>query len=81
MVTGLYAVRDIAAQSYLAPFVAVNDAVAIRSFAFAFKDSGSAMAASPGDYELLRLADYDMVTGEIIVIDKFIVARGTDYAV
>lgn len=81
MVTGLYAVRDIAADSYMAPFVAVNDAVAIRSFAFAFKDDRSTMASAPGDYELMHIANYDNITGEVIPIDKIIVARGTDYAV
>lgn len=81
MITGLYAVRDIAANSYMAPFMAVNDAVAIRSFAFAFKDDRSTMAAAPADYDLCHIANYDMQTGEVTPIDKVIVARGTDYAV
>lgn len=81
MLNGIYCVRDLAADSYMPPFMAVNDAVAIRSFAYAFKDDRSTMASAPGDYELVLIATYDQMTGIIEPVDKKIIARGTDYAV
>lgn len=81
MENGIYCVRDLAANSFLAPFMAVSDEVALRQFAFAFKDDRSIMAANPGDFELFRIADFNQESGRIDPVDKIMIARGTDYAV
>lgn len=77
----LYGVRDKVAGSFGSPFMAVNDDVARRQFAFAFKDERSVLASSPGDYELHLIAEYNQETGEIVPIPDLIIARGDDYAV
>lgn len=72
----LYAVKDNAAGSYFAPFMAVNDAVAIRSFNTACRNPGTPIADNPTDYDLYIVAKYDQVNGVITPVEKVIVARG-----
>lgn len=77
----LYGVRDKVAGTFGSPFMAVNDDVAKRQFAFAFKDERSLLASSPSDYELHLLGCFDQETGIIEPIADLIIARGDDYAV
>lgn len=77
----LYGVRDKVAGSFGAPFMAVNDDVARRQFAFAFKDERSVLSSSPGDYELHLIGQFDQENGEVIPLPDLIIARGDDYVV
>lgn len=77
----IYAVRDKAADSFLNPFVAVNDAVAIRQFAAAFGDDRTVMGSNPGDFELHLLGVFNTETGEINPVPDKIIDRGENHAV
>lgn len=79
MDNGMYVVRDAAADNYLAPFMAVNDAVAVRQFAAAFMDHAGIMANNPGDFDLYRIGHFNQSVGELTPEDRIVIARGTDY--
>lgn len=79
MENGMYVVRDAAAKNYLAPFMAINDDVAIRQFAAAFMDHAGIMANNPGDFDLYRIGTFDQSLGELKPEERTVIARGTDY--
>lgn len=62
----IYAVRD-QYTGYGQPFSCQSDAVAIRDFRIAVSGSkDSLMHASPKDFDLMRLGEYDPESGIII---------------
>lgn len=79
MIFGIYAVRDRCADNYLNPYVAVNDDVALRQFAYAVSDGETIMRANPDDFELHFIGTFNALTGEIVGIPDRIVGRGSDY--
>lgn len=60
----IYAVRD-QYTGYGQPFSCQSDAVAMRDFSIAVGNVDSLMHASPKDFDLLRLGDFDPETGII----------------
>ena len=65
----VFAVYDMAAGAYLAPFFQPNDAVAIRLFANMVNDGKSLFWASPGDFSLHLLGEFDEQSG-LFTCDK-----------
>lgn len=62
----IYSVRD-QYTGYGQPFSCQSDAVAMRDFRVAVSvNKGSLMNASPKDFDLMRLGEYDPETGIII---------------
>lgn len=63
----LYAVKDLAVQSYLAIWEVRAPGEAMRAFTDEVNrtDGKSPLAQHPEDYELYRLATYDDATGKI----------------
>jgi len=61
----LYTIYDNKAQTHGRPFTAINDNVAIRSFAQAVRDPQTEFSKAPGDYMLYGIGAYDDDTGII----------------
>lgn len=64
-IMNIYAAYDRKAQYYLPLFQTRSDAEAIRSFTEAVVSSDTNVAKYPADYDLVRLGQLDMETGEI----------------
>lgn len=64
MITRMYTIRDIIANSYTIPVAYPNDATAKRHFEIMKEDTNSMMGARPQDYELYFSGEYNMETGE-----------------
>lgn len=60
-----YSVFDSKALIFGNPFYAVNDQVALRDFATASGDPGSAISKNPSDYTLFRVGTYEDDTGKL----------------
>jgi len=61
----LYAIRDIKADAFAAPFLMANDNVAMRAVTESALSSDSSLRRHPGDYQLWCLGSYDEPTGNI----------------
>lgn len=59
----IFAVQDSKAGIFLQPFPMQNNAVAIRAFSHEVNKPGSNFSASPSDYTLYHLGEYDDQTG------------------
>ena len=59
MINNIYAVFDVKAGAYLQPFFMQNNALAIRSFSGACKDTSTMFNAYPEDYTLFQLGSFD----------------------
>lgn len=62
---GVYSVFDRKAAVFARPFVAPNDAMAVRSFLAARQDPSTELAKFPEDFSLHRLGSFDDDTGEL----------------
>lgn len=67
MIYGMYCVYDVIAGAYMAPIIAVNDNVAIRSFASNFADDKGIYALNPADFRLVKVATFSPETAAIEV--------------
>lgn len=77
----IYAVKDLAVQAFGTPFFVRAKGEALRSFQDEAnrRDSDSAIAKHPEDYELYRIGDFDDQTGTIIAAQApELVARAKD---
>lgn len=54
----LVSVYDKKAQTFSAPFSAINEQVAIRQFGDAVRDTNTAICAHPEDYQLFKMAEF-----------------------
>ena len=59
----VFAVRDKASDSYLTPFFAPHEAMAIRQFHLLRTDSSTFVAQFPQDFDLFLLGEFDERTG------------------
>lgn len=60
----LYCVRDSKADYYMAPFLAINDGLAIRNIRAAMQQEND-VSKFPEDHSLWLLGEYDDATGKI----------------
>ncbi|WNK13190.1 MAG: nonstructural protein [Microvirus sp.] len=80
MSKGLYAVRDIVAQTIIGGIIMEPaDAPAIRAFYDALRTKGSLLAEHPADFTLLHLGNIDLATGELMYTNTTVVATGTGW--
>lgn len=70
-----YTVWDSAAEAYIQPFWATNNAVAIRSFHGACTDSGHDFNKHAQDYTLFRLGTFDQAKGNLEPENMVAIAR------
>ncbi|WNK12512.1 MAG: nonstructural protein [Microvirus sp.] len=61
-----YTVYDRKALQYHAPWFAVTDGAAVRSFADLANDPSTTVGRHPGDYVLYRLGSYDDAAGLLL---------------
>lgn len=75
----VYAIFDLAAQTYGNPFYMANNAIAIRTFHNEVKraDDTNVMYTNPADFELWRIGIWDNEQGNFLN-DKERIARATD---
>ena len=62
MILKMYAVRDLGARAFLAPFCATNDHDARRQFLMSSKHA-PIMSEYPDDFDLYYVSNYDTDTG------------------
>lgn len=74
----LLAVRDKAIEAFGVPFTVVHIGQGNRSFVDEINNPESQMGRHPEHYDLYHIADYDEQTGEIILVEIKLIARGTD---
>ena len=79
MKKGLFAVYDSSANLYDNPFVAVNKAVAVRSFGQACQDPKTPMNQFPKEFRLALIGIYDDETGVITPNVPEAIASAEDY--
>lgn len=78
MTLNIYSIRD-TKSGYMNPTFEVNDAVAVRNFAFACQQTDSLLFAACSDFELHQIGRFDTETGiiEDDLPNRFI-CSGTD---
>lgn len=76
----LCSVRDSAAVTFAAPFVAVSQGFAIRMFrdAIARNDVENMMAKHPQDFELYVIGEFEEENGKLIPCEPVMIIRGQD---
>ena len=79
MKKGLFAVYDSSANLYDNPFVAVNKAVAVRSFGQACQDPKTPMNQFPKEFRLTIIGIYDDETGVIEAKVPEVIATAEEY--
>lgn len=79
MIKYFYSVYDKAAATYSDPIIALNDDVAKRSFILECRNEESMFYQFPTDYVLMRVADFDTITGLVTGYESIPIARGTDF--
>lgn len=62
----LYSVFDSKTAIFCNPFTAVNNADAVRSFAYAANDEGNHISRNPSDFTLYYIAEMDTETAAIV---------------
>lgn len=68
----LYAVKDNKVGFLNAPFIAPNNAAAMRMFGDTVQDTNTLLNKHPEDYELYSLGEMDENTGELFSEVKFL---------
>lgn len=74
---GIFAVRDTAAESFMPPFMALNQFVAERSFGDAVNDYETPMGRHPEDFALFQVGEFDLMTGVISACEPRHLVLGT----
>lgn len=63
MNTNVYGIYDNCVMGYITTFTERDDKVAERNFKIALTDEHNIMSKTPGDYRLVRLAEFDEHNG------------------
>lgn len=77
MIVGVYALKD-RLSGYADVKLVDNDMAAMRLFKFMCSDSNSFTHFSKDDYSMVKLADFDTLTGDLIVREPEIIIKGVD---
>lgn len=78
----IYAIHDITAEIYTAPFYAVNNATASRIFANAVRTPGTSIYDNPEDFRLYCIGVYDEQSADLIPHQSLeFIARASDFTV
>lgn len=74
-----FAVLDMAAGAYMAPFFLPTPGMAIRSFADACRDKESPFARHPEDFTLYEVGSFDQASGELARTTNHPLAKAADH--
>lgn len=66
----LYVIYDKKAEVFQTPAFLQNDVFAIRSVCAAVRDHNSVLSQYPADFQLLKIAEFDTVSGELVPLDE-----------
>lgn len=75
----MFSVRDLKANYFLPPFTMRNSEEAIRAFSDLVAKPGSTIHDHPEDFVLVRLGEFDTLTGDTTIEQSINLAKGTDY--
>lgn len=75
----LISVRDSKAESWSAPFVADNKAVALREFGTLVQDGRTIVGQHPADFDIFVVGIFDSTDGEVESLDPEHLANGLDF--
>lgn len=73
MKTRIFAVYDVKAAAYLAPFTFMENGQAIRAFTDTVNDVSTMMSKHAGDFDLFRLGYFDDSSGEFTNDREFLI--------
>lgn len=80
MKTRLYAIYDVKAAFYTAPYSIMTDQMAIRAFDNTINDPSNQMIYNhPEDFTLYFIGDYDDTSGEVIASPVQSLANGLQF--
>lgn len=66
----LFAVRDRVALVYMAPFLEVTEAAALRAFSDAAADQQTQLSKHPEDFDLYHLGSFDDSDGAFEILER-----------
>lgn len=66
----LYSILDEKSQLYTPPFVAQNDAIAIRMVMDILRNPDNNLSRYPEDHKLMLVGFWDEVNGELMAVEK-----------
>jgi len=78
MINKVFTVHDIKAEAYLPPFFFPTAAMAHRAFTQAVNSTDHQFAATPEDFTLLEIGEFDDETGELKRDDHRPIAKGLE---
>ncbi|AXH77468.1 MAG: nonstructural protein [Microviridae sp.] len=79
MILKCFAVLDIKAELYGAPFFMSTNGEAVRAFKDLANDQNTTIGRHPEDYRLMRLGTFDNVSGELKEADGGSLGFASDY--
>jgi hypothetical protein len=70
MEKNLYSILDTKSQLYSPPFVATNDAIAIRMVMDILRNPDNNLSRYPEDHQLMVVGFWDDINGDILPVEK-----------
>ena len=70
MEKNLYSILDTKSQLYSPPFVAQNDAIAIRMVMDILRNPDNNLSRYPEDHQLMVVGFWDEINGDILPVEK-----------
>lgn len=80
MIVGVYALKD-SLSGYSDVKLIPNDMIAMRDFRFMCSDSNAYIHFNKNDYSIVKLADFDTESGDLIVSEPEVIMRGDNIGV
>jgi hypothetical protein len=77
MKIGMYSVYDKESNKYDTPFFCYNDVMAKRRFMMDINDSNSIFSQFHSDFELVKLATFDVLTGSYDPDSRCVLLKGS----
>lgn len=68
MIYPVYALRDKAAEAFLAPTINSNDQTAKRDLSMAVNGQSGSMSYKPADFDLYHIGTYDVESGQLVPV-------------
>lgn len=79
MITKVYSIFDVKTDAFTTPFFAPANGAAMRSFKDLVNDKQSVPGRYPGDFKLVRIGEFDDVSGVLVPCTPESLGFGTDF--